>query len=272
MLLSSLSNLVYATVFRSLAEIPNQFQQLHASDLRTLSPTAHITRRLSSSPSARQYPYLPAHPELDLTLIAGRVSSKCGSRLLQYSPGHADVTLEEDAKHVVCLEMPHLKESGRARKEAISNHGWSFPLSTPRICLLLIHWAIFVPVERLLGIELESLAAEFPNHLVIYIGSPLFFPAFSKRQATDTPDRPILDMSSQPFAFSAAAAANTTLPLGGILKRYQILTPGLITILLVVFFIFMPVLFVGMKALASIQNPVRTDVSKSFNAQERKNQ
>jgi hypothetical protein len=143
-------------------------------------------------------------------------------------------------------------------------------VNAPRICLLLILWAIFA--ERLLGIELESLAAEFPNHLVIYTGSPLPFSAFSKRQATDTPDRPILDMSSQPLAFSASAAANTTLPSGGILKRYQILTPGLITILLVVFFIFMPVLLLGMNALASIQNPVRTDVSKSFNAQERKNQ
>jgi hypothetical protein len=133
MLLSSSSNPVYATVSRSLAGISNQFQQLHASDLRTLSPTAHIARCLSSSPSARQYPYLPTHPELDLTSIAGRVSSKCGSRLLEYSPGHADVTLKQDAKHVVYLGMPHLEESGRARKEAISNHGWSSPLSTVRI-------------------------------------------------------------------------------------------------------------------------------------------
>ena len=136
---------------------------------------------------------------------------------------------------------------------------------------MLINWAIFLPVERLLAIELESLAAEFPDHLIIYTGSPLFS-AFSKRQAVEIPDRPILDISSQPLTFSASAAANTTLPSGGILKRYQILTPGLITILLVVLFVFVPVLLVGMNALASIQNPVRTDVSKSFNAQERKNQ
>jgi len=127
--------------------------------------------------------------------------------------------------------------------------------------------------ERLLGIELESLAAEFPDHLVIYTGSPLLSASsFSKRQAADTPDRPILNLSSQPLTFSASAIDNTTLPSGGILKRYQILTPGLITILLVVFFILVPVLLIGMNALASIQNPVRSDVSKSFNAQERKNQ
>jgi len=125
-----------------------------------------------------------------------------------------------------------------------------------------------LPVERLLAIELESLAAKFPDHLVIYTGSPLSGSSpFSKRQAADTPDRPILDLT-----FSASAAANTTLPSGGILKRYQILTPGLITILLVVFFILVPVLLIGMNALASIQNPVRSDLSKSFNAQERKNQ
>jgi hypothetical protein len=128
-------------------------------------------------------------------------------------------------------------------------------------------------VERLLGIELESLAAEFPDHLVIYTGSPLSSPsAFSKRQGADTPDRPILDLSLHSLTFSASAAANTTLPSGGILKKYQVLTPGLITILLVVFFILVPVLLVGMNALASIQNPVRSDVSKNFNAQERKNQ
>jgi len=136
---------------------------------------------------------------------------------------------------------------------------------------LLTHWAIFLPVERLLGIELESLAAEFPDHIVIYTGS-LLFSAFSKRQAVEIPDRPVLDISPKPLTFSASTAANTTLPSGGILKRYQILTPGLITILLVVLFVFLPVLLVGMNALASIQNPVRTDVSKSFNAQERKNQ
>ena len=138
MLLSSSGNLVYATASRSLAEISNQFQQLHASDLRTLSPTAHIARCLSTSPSARQYPYLSAHPELDLASIAGRVSSKCGSRLLEYSPGHADVMLEQNAKYVVYLRMPHLEESGLARKEAVSNHGWSSPLPTTRIYYLFI--------------------------------------------------------------------------------------------------------------------------------------
>lgn len=66
--------------------------------------------------------------------------------------------------------------------------------------------------------------------------------------------------------------ANSTLPEGGILKRYQLLTPGLITVLLIVFFILVPVVMVGMQALASIQTPIRVDLPKNFNSQERKNQ
>ncbi|KAF8966397.1 hypothetical protein BDZ97DRAFT_1807682 [Flammula alnicola] len=219
---------------------------LHASDLRTLSPNTHIARSLTSSPSARQYPYLPIHQELDITWLAEGVASKCRSRLLQYSPGHSDVGLKHNTKHVVCLGMPDLEESGKTRKDA---------------------WPITVP--SLLGTELKALASVFPNHLVVYTGSPLHA-SFMKRQSPDTPDRPILDLSSPPPA--QTFAANTTLPSGGILKKYQLLTPGLITALLVAFFVLVPVLLVGLNALASIQNPVRSDVGKTFNALEKKNQ
>jgi hypothetical protein len=117
----------------------------------------------------------------------------------------------------------------------------------------------------MLADELSLLATTFPNHLVVYTGSPL--PSHYKRQySDDTPERPVLDFDPVPLA------ANTTLPTGGILKRFQLLTPGLITALLVTFFVLVPVTMLGLKALASIQNPLRVDTSKTFNAQERKNQ
>lgn len=113
----------------------------------------------------------------------------------------------------------------------------------------------------MLAEELSLLATTFPDHLVVYTGSPL--PLHFKRQQ---PDRPALDFDA------GTLAANTTLPTGGILKRFQLLTPGLITALLVTFFVLVPVTMLGLNALASIQNPSRMDTSKTFNAQERKNQ
>ena len=120
------------------------------------------------------------------------------------------------------------------------------------------------PLESMLADELSLLATAFPDHLVVYTGSPL--PSHYKRQQPDIPERPVLNFDAGPLA------ANTTLPTGGILKRFQLLTPGLITALLVTFFVLVPVTMLGLNALASIQNPLRADSSKSFNAQERKNQ
>lgn len=121
-------------------------------------------------------------------------------------------------------------------------------------------YEIFVVLESLLATELSTLASAFPDHMVIYSGSPL--PLFVKRQSPNI----------GPASSSVYVYANNTLPQGGILKRYQLLTPGLITILLLVFFILVPVVMVGMQALASIQTPIRVDLPKNFNAQERKNQ
>ncbi|KAH9483027.1 hypothetical protein JR316_0005127 [Psilocybe cubensis] len=216
---------------------------LHASDLRTLEPSTHIARSIASAHSSRQYPYLPSHHSHanGILSLAESVSSKCGSRLLQYAPGKDKVTLQPNSKHVLCMNMPHLDKSGHSRKTTMAQH------------------------ESLLGDELSSITSSFPNHLIIFTGSPLG--SHSKRQV---PDRPILDLSSD--SFSSFAPTNTTLPTGGVLKRYQLLTPGLITALLIAFFVLVPVVMMGMKALASIQNPIRVDVSKSYNAQERKNQ
>jgi len=79
---------------------------------------------------------------------------------------------------------------------------------------------------------------------------------FLKRQAT-VPESFITDYT------------NTS---SGILNKYQLLTPALITSLLVFFFIILPIVFCGINALASIQNPIRMDMTKSFNALEKKNQ
>jgi hypothetical protein len=116
----------------------------------------------------------------------------------------------------------------------------------------------------MLADELSLLATTFSDYLVVYTGSPL--PSHYKRQNFDISERPVLDFDAGPLA------TNTTLPVGGVLKRFQLLTPGLITALLITIFVLVPVTMLGLNALASIQNPLRMDTSKTFNAQERKNQ
>lgn len=103
--------------------------------------------------------------------------------------------------------------------------------------------------------ELRLLSTSFPNHLVIYAGQPLN--THFARADIGSAFRP---------------SHNTTLPEGGILKKYQLLTPGLITVLLIVLFVFIPVLWVGINALSSIQNPIKMNIPKGFNSQEKKNQ
>ncbi|PPQ68857.1 hypothetical protein CVT26_001691 [Gymnopilus dilepis] len=217
---------------------------LHASDLRRLSPESYVSTVISSSKSARQYPYLPASLSIDISALAESVSQRCGSRLLKYEPGQSDVSLTHGVKHVVCVDMQHIDGSRRQRRDVMAKH------------------------EPILGDELSTLASMFPNHLMIYTGS-LLPSLMTKRQAPDTPDRPVLNLSSSDPAF---APSNTSLPTGGILKKYQLLTPVLITSLLVTFFVLLPVVFLGLNALASIQTPVRSDIGKSFNAQDKKNQ
>jgi hypothetical protein len=109
--------------------------------------------------------------------------------------------------------------------------------------------------DSLLASELDVIAHVFSNHLVIISGSKV-----SKRQLVD----------SFPNAIDVSEA--TIWPGGGILAYYQLLTPGLLTTLLVVFLVLVPVVLMGITALANIQSPLRIGASKGYNAEERKNQ
>lgn len=95
----------------------------------------------------------------------------------------------------------------------------------------------------------------FSDYLVVYTG---------------VPDAPLhTRQSSSSTTFEAQAVAS---PSGGILKRYQLLTPGLILVLLVSLFLLVPVIFLGVSALSSIQSPLTNDIPKGFSADEKKNQ
>lgn len=120
--------------------------------------------------------------------------------------------------------------------------------------------------------DLDSLASLFPKHLIIFSGSPSS--PFERRQSfEDTISEGDSLLHDTPLLYPTTfIQANGTLPEGGILKRYQLLTPGLITSLLVALFVLLPVVLFGVSALASIQSPLRTEAPKGFNAQEKKTQ
>jgi hypothetical protein len=105
---------------------------------------------------------------------------------------------------------------------------------------------------------MEKVTSSFPDHLIVYSSDSS---RLMRRQLGGAPDSSSL--------FSAPANAMTD---GGILKRYQLLTPGLILTLIVVFFVFVPIIVLGVNALASIQSPIRAEAPRSFSAKDKKNQ
>lgn len=101
--------------------------------------------------------------------------------------------------------------------------------------------------EVRLASELERIERAFPRHLVVLAGS--------RRQDDSAPE-----------------PAPSPAPTGGILARYQLLTPALISGLLLAFFVLVPIVLFGVSALASIQSPLHVQAPKGYSADEKKNQ
>jgi hypothetical protein len=104
--------------------------------------------------------------------------------------------------------------------------------------------------EARLASDLEKIERAFPRHLVVFAGS--------RRQDDSAPE--------------PAPAPSPSPPAGGILARYQLLTPALISGLLLAFFVLIPIVLFGVYALASIQSPLRVNAPKGYSADEKKNQ
>jgi len=209
---------------------------LRASDLRALDPSSKLVKLLASAPSSRQFPYV--RHGVTFTNRAEYLSTRCGSKLVSLTPGQGGGKVKSGSRHVLCMKMPPLEGVSSHRKDAMAEH--EFNLSS----------------------ELEAITSLLPNYLVIFTGSPF---NLSARQAPSEFDSP-----SSPSFGSTFAGNSTVLQEGGILKRYQILTPGLITTLLITLFVIVPVIMLGISALASIQSPLSSEVPKGFDAQEKK--
>lgn len=103
---------------------------------------------------------------------------------------------------------------------------------------------------------MEKMTSAFPDHLIVYSSDSS---GFVRRQLEDSPT-------------SLFSVADRALAGGGILKRYQLLTPGLILTLIMVFFVFLPIIVLGINVLAGIQSPLRAEAPRSFSAKDKKNQ
>ena len=119
--------------------------------------------------------------------------------------------------------------------------------------------------EQLIAAALEKLAGQTSNHLVIYTGSAL--PLAKRQSATEFDSFFDDDDEDGSMLNSNVMVAPAD---GSILQRYQLLTPALILTLLIVFFVMIPVLALGITALASIQSPLRTEVPKGYSSHEKK--
>jgi V0 complex accessory subunit Ac45/VOA1 transmembrane domain len=108
--------------------------------------------------------------------------------------------------------------------------------------------------ELQLSNDIARVTSAFPTHLVVYAGSQ----PITKRQDVFSEDH----LSSPIVQSNAAAPINTTIASGSLFQRYRFFTPGLITALLIVFGLLIPILMVGIYALASIQSPLRMDAPK----------
>ncbi|KAL9712417.1 hypothetical protein Ac2012v2_003655 [Leucoagaricus gongylophorus] len=203
------------------------------------APSTHIARSISSAQYSRSFELTGS---IDLPSTARSLSSRCGARFLNYSPGPSssgDVFLEEGTKHVLSLNILKSQDSSD-----IGEHE-----------------------ESVLKAELAAISSVFPSHFIIYSSSGLS--NFQVRQAPDAMSRPVIGVTSNNSSLRQPEPANPPVhdPTTSV-----IFTTGLITSLLIVFFILLPVLIVGVSALAGIQTPTRMEAPKGFNAVEKKNQ
>ncbi|KAI9572433.1 hypothetical protein HD554DRAFT_2065216 [Boletus coccyginus] len=212
---------------------------VHSSDLQTLQPSCRLATLIKDAPSSRQLPHVERSLGSELEAVA-LLTNRCGSITMDVVPGSGEWGLEADRKHVLSISMPPVEGSPRYRKTVMAEH------------------------EQLLSKELDRLATLGSSHLVIYAGSHI---PLERRELPS-----LSEFDSPPDVAVMTDAAAVASPKGGILHNYQLLTPALITSLLVVFFILVPIVMLGINALASIQSTLRSEAPKDYSAQEKKMQ
>jgi len=210
---------------------------LHASDFKTLPKTSYLLKKLKSAPSHYHLPYVqPANP----SGLARDIAKRCNTQFVELAVSQSIDDVSVSGKHAISVDLPEIDTLGHSRREAMRR------------------------VDEQLSRQLAGIEAAFPSHLVILAGTTPS--SYSKRQSSDL-------QRSLPGAFSPSTSAtkkNLALPTGGILHRYQLLTPALITTLGITFLVLMPLMLMVIYALAGIKSPIRSDGFKQ--SHDKKNQ
>ncbi|CAE6489416.1 hypothetical protein RSOLAG22IIIB_06569 [Rhizoctonia solani] len=208
---------------------------LHANKLASLSAKSHLKARLHEAPSKLHFPYVPVSSVPETDAVARDVAALCGFAADEWTLGSS---YERPSKRVLYFDLPETTEKF-----------WSSD-------------------DDALEQNLEQITSQFDSYAVLLTGtSSSVSTLVTKRQQPNSLSRP--NFVNQPQTVSAFA--NATLPTGSILARYQLLTPGLLTALIIAFGLLIPLLMIGINALASIQSPLRTESPKGPTL-EKKNQ
>lgn len=231
---------------------------MRAADLRVIDSSSTLYQKFSSSGQNITIANVPFDSLPASSDAAESLARRCAAEYHEYAMERGAEELGSAKKLVLHVIMSPLTGFGRWRKELMREHS-EFVQSQLRSVVPLIFTSLRVVAS--LSNLLEAVEELSLNHAILYSSSPL--PHHSRRQSDSSSPKQTLP---EPFAFAAATPSAT-----GIFARYQLLTPGLITALLAVFFVIVPLVVLAIQALASIESSVRLEAPKIV-SQERKSQ
>ncbi|KLO17505.1 hypothetical protein SCHPADRAFT_164240 [Schizopora paradoxa] len=193
---------------------------VRGSDLRSLHASSVLSNNVKDSPFSYQVQYTRSLLNNEMATAVEDLASRCGAQLIQFEPQHnVFPTLAESSKHIIYAQLASIPDGlAWERKQVLAEQ------------------------EESLSTLISSVSTMSPNSLFVFTGSVPFMASELKKRQLD----------STPFGFAPSNSTTT----GGILARYQLLTPGLILTLAVAFFVALPIVFVGISALSQIQSPV----------------
>jgi len=217
---------------------------LGANDLYSLPSSSPLSQQFSKAPlKTFKSHFSPDFSPSELVASLERGCDAESVRLELGSGGHYPIPNNSRAKLIV-IELPEVVEEGRSRKDTVAS------------------------LMSTLSGDLRSLSNVFRSYAVIISGSVATRPAKRDVAAGVTVDIDVRSpfflprVSPSTFIHNRLVADNSTVPPGGILKRYQLLTPALLLTLIITLLLLFPIVFVGISALANIKSPQRMEAPK----------
>jgi len=224
---------------------------LSSSDLRSLPKSSFLAKSMMDAPASLHLPHLQYPIPIG---VAKTISQVCERQYSEAGITELANLVVGSPKIALTIHIPELRTQGRQRKVEMAG------------------------LDRQLSHHIEKITHAFDSYLVLVVGTVPSSFSTAKRAADKSQDalndpfrsvdRSVDRTTSQ--IITEGIRAGFAAPTGGVLKRYRLLTPGLITSLGITFLLFLPLLLVVVNALAGIRSPVRSESIKRF--QDKKNQ